>query len=212
MRLPRVLIVDDHRLFAEGLTHVIKDRFEVVGTLTDGRLLLDAVRRLHPDVVLLDMSMPQTSGLDLLLELKARHVECRTIVLTMHADPRMAADALKAGASGYVLKESSHEELVTALDAVLQARTYLTAALTKDVLTLMAGPSDPQSVELTPRQREVLRLIVQGQRVKEIAAALDLSPRTVESIKYRMMQELNVQSTAGLVRYAIEHNIVPPER
>jgi two-component system nitrate/nitrite response regulator NarL len=109
------------------------------------------------------------------------------------------------------LKESSHEELVTALDAVLQARTYLTAALTKDVLALMAGPSDPESVELTPRQREVLRLIVQGQRVKEIAAALDLSPRTVESIKYRMMQELNVQSTAGLVRYAIQHNIVPPE-
>jgi DNA-binding NarL/FixJ family response regulator len=211
MRLPRVLIVDDHRLFAEGLSHMIKDRFEIVGTITDGRLLLDAVRRLHPDVVLLDMSMPQASGLDLLLELKAKRVECRTIVLTMHADPRMAADALKAGAAGYVLKESSHEELVAALDAVLQARTYLTTALTKDVLALMAGPSDPESVELTPRQREVLRLIVQGQRVKEIAAALNLSPRTVESIKYRMMQELNVQSTAGLVRYAIQHNIVTPE-
>ena len=210
MRLPRVLIVDDHRLFAEGLSYVIKDRFEIVGTIADGRLLVDAVRRVQPDVVLLDVSMPHVSGLDLLLELKAKHLECRTIVLTMHADPRMASDALKAGAAGYVLKESSHEELVAALDAVLQGRTYLTAALTKDVLALMAGPTDPESVELTPRQREVLRLIVQGQRVKEIATALNLSPRSVESIKYRMMQDLNVQSTAGLVRYAIEHHIVTP--
>jgi DNA-binding NarL/FixJ family response regulator len=208
MRLPRVLIVDDHRLFAEGLSHVIKDRYEIVGALTDGRLLLDAVRRLHPDVVLLDMSMPHVSGLDLLLDLKAERVECRTIMLTMHADPRMAADALKAGAAGYVLKESSHEELVAALDAVLHGQTYLTAALTRDVLALMAGPADPMGVELSPRQREVLRLIVQGQRVKEIAAALNLSPRSVESIKYRMMQDLNVQSTASLVRYALQHNIV----
>jgi signal transduction histidine kinase len=95
MRLPRVLIVDDHRLFAEGLSSVIKDRFEIVGTIADGRLLIDAVRRLQPDVVLLDVSMPHVSGLDLLLELKTKRVECRTIMLTMHADPRMAADALK---------------------------------------------------------------------------------------------------------------------
>jgi DNA-binding NarL/FixJ family response regulator len=210
MRLPRVLIVDDHLLFAEGLSHIIKDRFEIVGTIADGRLLAEAVRSLRPAVVLLDVSMPHVSGLDLLLELKAKRLECRTIVLTMHADPRMAADALKAGAAGYLLKESSHEELVTALDAVLHGRTYLTAALTKEVLALMAGPADPESVELTLRQREVLRLIVEGQRVKEIATALNLSPRSVESIKYRMMQDLNVQSTAGLVRYAIQHHIVTP--
>jgi DNA-binding NarL/FixJ family response regulator len=131
-------------------------------------------------------------------------------MLTMHADPRMAVEALKAGASGFVLKESGRDELVAALDAVLQGRTYLTATLTKDVLSLMSGPADPAQVELTQRQREVLRLIVQGQRVKEIAAALDLSPRSVESIKYRMMQDLNVQSTAALVRYALENNIVAP--
>jgi DNA-binding NarL/FixJ family response regulator len=208
MRLPRVLIVDDHQLFAEGLTHMLEDRFEIVGTITDGRLLTDAVRRLTPDVVLLDMSMPHVSGLDVLLGLKAKRLECRTIVLTMHADARMAAECFKAGASGFVLKESSREELVAALEAVLQGRTYLTATLTRDVLALMSGPADPEHVELTLRQREVLRLIVQGQRVKEIAAALDLSPRSVESIKYRMMQDLNVQSTAALVRYAIQHNIV----
>ena len=208
MRQPRILIVDDHQLFAEGLTHVLEDRFEVVGTLNDGRLISDTVRRLQPDVVLLDMSMPHISGLDVLLELKAKRCECRTIVVTMHADARMAAEAIKAGASGFVLKESGREELVTAIEAVLQGQTYLTSTLTRDVLSLMAGPADPDQVELTLRQREVLRLIVQGQRVKEIAAALDLSPRSVESIKYRMMQDLNVQSTAGLVRYALQHNIV----
>src|SRR5262245_66242204 len=116
MRLPRVLIVDDHQLFAEGLTHVLEDRFEVVGTVTDGRLLSDAVRRLRPDLVLLDMSMPHVSGLDVLLELKAKQCDCRTIVVTMHADARMAAEAIRAGASGFVLKESSREGLVTALD------------------------------------------------------------------------------------------------
>lgn len=208
MRLPRALIVDDHQLFAQGLRHVLEHRFEIVGCLTDGRLLADAVARLKPDVVLLDMSLPHGSGLELLMELKAKRAACRTIVLTMHADARMAAEALKAGASGFVLKDSSPEELMTALDAVLDGRTYLTAALTKDVLSLIAGPADPDHVELTLRQREVLRLIVQGQRVKEIAAALDLSPRSVESIKYRMMQDLNVQSTAALVRFAIQHNIV----
>lgn len=210
MRLPRIMIVDDHLLFAEGLAHVLQDRFEIVATMTDGRLLTDAVRRLKPDVLLLDVSMPHISGLDVLRQLKAERLSCRTIMLTMHADPRMAAEALGAGASGFLLKEASREELVTALDAVLQGQTYLTAALTREVLSLMAGPVDPDHIDLTPRQREVLRLIVQGQRVKEIAAMLDLSPRSVESIKYRMMQDLNVQSTAGLVRYAIEHNIVGP--
>jgi len=210
MRLPRVLIVDDHQLFTEGLTEVLKDRFEIVGAISDGRQLIETVRRLHPDVILLDLSMPHIGGIDVLLEMKAQKIACRTIVLTMHADARVAAEAIKAGAAGFVLKESTRRELVAALDAVLQNQVYLTEALTKDVLALMAGPADPAQVELTPRQREVLRLIVQGQRVKEIAAALELSPRSVESIKYRMMQDLNVQSTAALVRYALQHNIVEP--
>jgi DNA-binding NarL/FixJ family response regulator len=209
MRRPRVLIVDDHKLFAEGLAQVIQDRFEIVGSLLDGSLLTAAVVRLRPDVVLLDASMPQVGGLEALRRLKAAHVDCKAILLTMHADPRLAIEALKAGASGFVLKESSHEELLVAVDAVLDGRTYLTSRLTKEVLSLMAGPAEPGRVELTPRQREVLRLIVRGQRVKEIAAALDLSPRSVEAIKYRMMQDLNVHSTAALVRYALEHRLAP---
>ena len=207
MRLPRVLIVDDHRLFAEGLAQVIKDRFEIVGSIVDGSLLSEAVARLRPDVVLLDASMPHVGGLEALRRLKSRHLDTKTILLTMHADARLATEALRAGASGFVLKESSHEELLAAIDAVLDGRTYLTSMLTKEVLSLMAGPAEPGRVELTPRQREVLRLIVQGQRVKEIAASLDLSPRSVEAIKYRLMQDLNVHSTAALVRYALQHRL-----
>jgi DNA-binding NarL/FixJ family response regulator len=207
MRLPRVLIVDDHRLFAEGLAQVLKERFDVVGSIADGSLLSDAVVRLYPDVVLLDVSMPHVGGLEALGRLKATNASCKTILLTMHADARLATEALKAGASGFLLKESTGDELVTAIEAVLDGRTYLTSMLTKDVLSMMSGPADPGTVELSPRQREVLRLIVEGQRVKEIAAALDLSPRSVEAIKYRMMQDLNVHSTAALVRYAIVHRL-----
>jgi DNA-binding NarL/FixJ family response regulator len=207
MRLPRVLIVDDHRLFAEGLAQVIKDRYEIVGSIVDGSLLSEAVARLRPDVVLLDASMPHVGGLEALRRLKSRHLDTKTILLTMHADARLATEALRAGASGFVLKESSHEELLAAIDAVLDGRTYLTSMLTKEVLSLMAGPAEPGRVELTPRQQEVLRLIVQGQRVKEIAASLDLSPRSVEAIKYRLMQDLNVHSTAALVRYALQHRL-----
>jgi len=208
MSLPRVLIVDDHKLFAEGVAQLLKGRFEIVGTVGDGSQLREAASRLRPDVVLLDLSMPNVGGLEALSHRREARAEYKTIVLTMHGDARLAIEALKAGASGFMLKESSGDELLTALDAVLQGRTYLTSTLTRDVLALMADPLEPGGVRLTPRQREVLRLIVQGQRVKEIAGILDLSPRSVESIKYHIMQELNVHSTAELVRYAIQHDLV----
>lgn len=207
MRLPRVLIVDDHKLFAEGLAQILKGRVEIVDAVSDGSLLVEAAARLRPDVVLLDVSMPNVGGLEALKRLKARDRDCKVIVLTMHADARLATEALKAGASGYVLKEASGDELLTAVNAVLDGRTFLTSMLTKDVLTMMSAPADRDRVELTPRQRDVLRLIVEGRRVKEIASLLELSPRSVEAIKYRMMQELDLHSTAALVRYAIEHNL-----
>jgi len=204
----RVLIVDDHNLFAEGLAQLLKDRYQVVGLIGDGSQLVQSVSRLHPDVVLLDVSMPTVGGLEVLRQLKARRADCRAIVLTMHADARLAAEALKAGASGFLLKESSGEEVTMALDAVLQGRMYITSTLTKEILSLMSGPTEPGGVKLTPRQHDVLRLIVQGKRVKEIAAGLDLSPRTVEAVKYQIMKELNLHSTAELVRYAIQNNLV----
>ena len=208
MSRPTVLLVDDHRVVAEGLVRLLSDDFDVVDAITDARLVPDTVSRLRPDVILLDLSMPTVSGLEVLRQLSERGVEFKAIILTMHADPSLAVEALKAGARGFVLKESSGEELLTALDVVLRGGTYLAATLTKDIVTLMVGAADPSRAELTPRQREILRLIVMGQRAKEIAGTLDVSTRSVEAAKYKMMQALNVHSTAELVRYAIEHRLV----
>jgi len=126
----------------------------------------------------------------------------------MHADPKLAAEAFRLGARGFVLKQSSGDELVKAIDEVLQGHKYMSAALTDDVLALMSAPSKPAGVELNLRQKEVLRCIVNGQRMKEIGASLNLSPRTVETIKYEMMRDLNVHSTTELVRYALQHQLV----
>jgi DNA-binding NarL/FixJ family response regulator len=208
MSLPSVLLVDDHKVVAEGLVSFLSQHYDIVETLADGRLVLEAVSRLRPDLILLDLSMPNVSGLEVIRQLTSSGVAFNVVVLTMHADPNLAVEALKAGARGFVLKESSGDELLTALDVVLRGGTYLASALTKDIVNLMVGVADPSRVELTPRQREVLRLIVTGQRAKEIAGTLDMSTRTVEATKYKMMQALNVHSTAELVRYAIEHQLV----
>jgi DNA-binding NarL/FixJ family response regulator len=208
MRLPTVLLADDHVVFTDGIVQLFRGRFDVVGTVADGSLLLDAVARLHPDVIVMDISMPKLSGLEALRQLKAKQDQTKVIFLTMHAEAKLAAEALHVGAKGFLVKESSGAELINAVDAVLQGRTYLTSALTEEVLALTASPADPAAVTLSARQREVLRLIVNGQRMKEIAATLNLSPRTVETIKYDMMRDLNVHSTAELVRYAIENRLV----
>ena len=205
MRRNTVLIADDHTIVVEGLVGLLKDDFDVVGTVSDGQLLIDAARRLRPDVIVTDISMPGLSGLDVLPRLKAERVDSRVVVLTMHNDAALATRAIRAGASGYLLKHSAGEELVAAIQQALQGRVYLTPALTRDVIERMAQPADQSEPQLTARQRDVLRLIVEGQRMKAIAAALQLSPRTVEAHKYEIMQALDVHSTAELVRYAMQN-------
>ena len=207
MRRPTVLIADDHAIVKEGLVSLLKEHnFDVVGAVGDGHLLLDEAKRLRPDVIVTDISMPGLSGLDVLNRLDSERLNSKIIVLTMHNDAELATQAIRAGASGFLLKHSAGEELLNAIEQVLQGRVYLTPAMTRDVMARMALPaSEPQ---LTARQRDVLRLILKGQRMKEIAAALDLSPRTVETHKYDMMEALGVHSTTELVRYAIEHRLV----
>ena len=205
----RVLIVDDHKVVVEGLVRLLGERFEIVDTINDGRLVFEAASRLRPDVVILDISLPNVSGLEVIHQLRNGDLDTRIIVLTMHADSNLAVEALSAGASGFVLKESSGEELLTALQAVLEGGTYLASGFTREIVTAMVSDSDPRRVELTAQQREVLRLIVRGQRAKEIAGTLDISTRSVEAIKYKTMQQLDLHSTAELVRYAIEHRLVP---
>ena len=210
MSRARVLIADNHKLVAEGLARLLGHRFDVVGIITEGSVLGDAAVQLRPDIVLLDVSMPGIGGIEALRQLKARRPECKTIMLTMQADARIAVEALRVGAVGVILKESTGNELVNAIDAVLTDRTYLPPRLTQGVLTFISGTASPEAVRLTRRQREVLRLVVQGKRAKEIAQILELSTRSVESVKYQLMQELNVHSTAALVRYAIQNELVVP--
>ena len=208
MDRPRLLIVEDHEIVIEALARLLGRRYEIVGTLTDGRGVVEEVARLRPDVLVLDLSIPHVSGLEILQRLNARKIPFRAVVLTMHADPSLAVASLKQGASGFVLKESSGRELEEALQVVLAGRTYLSPQITKPTVLLMVQGSGPGAAALTERQLDVLRLVVRGQRAKEIAAALSLSTRSVESIKYRVMQQLRVRSTAELVRFAYEHRIV----
>ena len=208
MMLPRVLLADDHGIFAEGLQRLLSGHAEVVGRLDRADDLEGESGRVHPDVILLDLSMPGIGGLEALRSLKAARHPAKVIILTMHADPRLAAECLKAGAAGFVLKQSSGDELVSAIQEVMQGHTYLTPRLTADVFALMAEPTVAEPVALTDRQRQVLSLVVEGRRMKEIASVLALSPRTVETVKYELMRLLGVHSTAELVRFAIQRRLV----
>lgn len=208
MRRASVLIADDHAIVRDGLVSLLKEAYDVVGAVGDGRALLEAAVRLRPDVVVTDVSMPGLSGLEVLAALRSGKVASKVIVLTMHHDAALAAQALRDGAAGFLLKQSAGEELIAAIEQALQGHVYLTPPVVKQVMQRIADPAGAPA-QLTPRQREVLRLIVEGRRMKEIAAALQLSTRTVESHKYEMMEVLGVHSTAELVRYALQHRLVP---
>jgi len=207
-RRATVLLADDHAIVAEGLVTLLKGHFDLVGTVGNGSELIDAARKLRPRVIVADIAMPVLSGLEALRQLKAARSTAKIIFLTMHADAQLATEAFRAGASGYVLKQSAGEELIAAIKEVLQGRTYLTPLITKDVITTLTESTHQPAPNLTPRQREVLRFITEGRRMKEIAAILKLSTRTVESHKYEMMRTLGVESTAALVRYAIQSGLV----
>jgi DNA-binding NarL/FixJ family response regulator len=208
MRRTTVLLADDHAILTEGLARLLSDRdFDVVGAVGDGQALLDVAKRLRPDVIVTDLSMPGLSGLDVLAHLRAEGTGSKVIILTMHKEAALATVAMRGGAAGFLLKDSAGDELLTAIRQVLQGGVYLAPALTRDVMERMAGSAGASEPRLTVRQRDVLRLIVKGQRMKEIAANLGLSTRTVESHKYEMMETLRLHSTAELVRYALDRGL-----
>jgi len=211
--MPRteVLLADDHTVVAEGLQSLLKDTFDLVGVVHDGRALVEAVEKLRPDVVVTDISMPLLNGLDAIQQIRARHPDTRIIVLTMHGETQLAVDAFRKGASGYLLKVSPGEELITAITQVAQGRSYITSLLAKDLITVLleARGEDKGDTPLTPRQREVLQLVAEGRTMKEVAAILHISPRTAESHKYEIMQTLGVENTAQLVQYAIRLKLIP---
>jgi len=208
MRRTTILLADDHAVVKEGLVSLLKEHgFDVVGAVGDGQALIEAAIRFRPDVIITDISMPKLNGLDALTRLTTSQIPSKVIILTMHDDADVATRAGRAGASGFLLKEAAGDELVNAIRQVMKGRVYLSPAVTREVITRIASPVGPEP-QLTPRQLDVLRLLLQGHRMKEIALALDLSPRTVESHKYEMMQVLGVRTTTELVRYAISHRLV----
>ena len=205
-----VLLADDHAIVAEGLASILQREFSLIGTVADGAQLVEAARKLRPDVIVTDVAMPGMSGLEALTRLKAEGIPAKVIFLTMHADAQLAAEALRAGASGFVVKHAAGKELIAAIHTALQGGRYLSPNLAPDVLATLADGG--RSGALTPRQREVIALIAEGRTMKEVAVALGLSPRTVETHKYQVMQALGLQTTTDIVRYAIEHGLVAPPR
>ena len=205
MGRPTVLLADDHVIVADGLRSLLKEEFELVGSVSDGVALLEAAERFRPDVIVTDLAMPRMHALDVLRELELRALRSRVIVLTMYADAQLAMEAFRLGAFGYLLKSAAGEELIRAIHGVSAGRAYLTPSITKDVMTAVNRAPPEHSSRPTFRQRQVLRLIAEGKRMKEIAAILNVSPRTVESHKYEMMNALGMRSTAELIQYALRN-------
>jgi DNA-binding NarL/FixJ family response regulator len=207
MTRPRILMADDHLMLLEAFKALLEPDFDVVGTVTDGRALVEEFSRLHPDVVLLDVAMPLLNGLDAGRQLKAQRPSVKLIYLTMNPDPDLAGEALRLGASGYVLKSSAAQELKQAIHEALRGRSYITPLITRDVVDSLIQQRTSRN-ELTGRQREVLQLLAEGKSMKEVAAILDLTPRTVAFHKYRMMEQLRLKTSAELVRFAVQQGVV----
>jgi DNA-binding NarL/FixJ family response regulator len=206
-----VLLADDHRIVAEGLKGLLTPEFELLGVVEDGRALVREAKKLRPDVIVADITMPHLNGIDALEQLKKNDPRVKVVFLTMHREVAYARRALEAGASGFVLKHSATDELVAAIRAALNGQKYITPVLAGEVLESVQ--KDPQSskdpvASLTPRQREILQLLAEGKTAKEISTVLGISTRTVEFHKYEMMQSAGIHNSAELVHFAIKHGIV----
>lgn len=209
MPRPRVLLADDHVMVAQGLGRLLENEVEIVATVSDGGALVEEAQKHRPDIIVADVTMPVMNGLEAMRRLRRLGVRARFIFLTLHAEPELASEAMRAGASGYVLKQAAGDELIEAIRAVADGLTYLTPLITADVLRVMAQPDGPQRVSLTARQLDVLRLVAAGKRMKEIASELQISVRTVETHKQGLQHTLGADTTADLIKFAIKHGLMP---
>jgi DNA-binding NarL/FixJ family response regulator len=212
MKRPKILLADDHVLIAQALEHLLQAEFDVVGTVADGRALLKAAGELSPDVVVVDIGMPLLNGLDAGEQLKDLYPAMKVIFLTQNREPRFAVEAFRRHASGYLLKDSAVSELTTAIREALRGNTYVSPAIAKGMVdeTVSTDVSQMTLRELSGREREVLQLLAEGKSMKEVAALLDISPRTVEFHKYRIMELLRVKTNAELVQQAIKLGLIAP--
>lgn len=208
---PRILIADDHTLVAELCKRLLETEFDVVGIVSDGRALLRAAAKVKPDLIVVDVAMPELNGLDAGRQLKEMLPAVKLVYLTMNADVDVAAEALRQGGSAYLLKTCASSEVVTAVREVLRGGIYISRALPKDTINYLRRHDTTlvkKEARLTERQREVLQLLAEGKVMKEVGAELNMTTRTVAFHKYRIMEVLGAKSNADLVRYAVRSHLV----
>jgi len=211
MGRPGVLLADDHTLVLEAFKRLLEPEFDIVGTVSDGRALLSAAPASKPDVIVLDIGMPELSGMEAGLELKRLLPGTKLIVLTMCEDPDLAREALRNWASGYLLKKSAASELVKAIREALRGRSYVTPKIAQRLQDeFVRDPRTDRQRELTTRQREVLQLLAEGRTMKETANQLHVTPRTIAFHKYRIMEDFGLKNNSELVKFAIRERVISP--
>jgi DNA-binding NarL/FixJ family response regulator len=206
----RILIADDHQLLADACKNLLEPEFLVVGVVTDGRDLADAVAAFKPDIILLDIYMPRLNGLDAGEQVKKKHPAIKIIFLTMTLAADIAAEAFRRGASGYILKQSAGAELLVAVRKVNRGESYLSPLIAKETVTFLLNKGEPFEEEkrITKRQSEILQLLAGGLSMKQVASVIDVKPGTVAFHKYRMMETLNITTNAELLGYALKHQMI----
>jgi len=206
------MLADDHTILVEAFRKLLEPQYQVVGTAADGRALVETAPRLKPDVIVVDIAMPLMNGLEAGLRLRELMPSVKLIFLTMNEDPDLAVDAIRSGASGYLLKSSAASELMQAIQLALKGKSYVTPQIARGVQkAFIKGPRPKtRAKSLTPRQREVVQLLAEGKSMKEVAEVLKVTPRTVAFHKYQVMEELSLKTTADLIQFAIKSKILVP--
>jgi DNA-binding NarL/FixJ family response regulator len=211
-RSVRILIADDHQLLADACKSLLEPEFQVVGVVTDGRRLIAAADEIKPDIIILDIYMPHLNGLDAASQVKQNIPGVKLVFLTMNMEADVAAEAFRRGASAYVLKHSAGTELLVAVRKVNQGASYLSPFVARETVSFLLNQGEQfrQEPRITRRQSEVLQLLAEGKSMKEVANVIDIKPATVAFHKYRMMEMLNIKTNAGLLEYAIKHQMTAP--
>ena len=204
------MLADDHTILVEAFRKLLEPQYEVVGTVADGRALVETAPKLKPDVIVVDIAMPLMNGLEAGLRLKELMPSVKLIFLTMNEDPDLAVDAIHSGGSGYLLKSSAASELMHAIQQALKGKSYVTPQIARGMQkSFIKGPRPKtRAKSLTPRQREVVQLLAEGKSMKEVADVLKVTPRTVAFHKYQVMEELSLKTTADLIQFAIKSKIL----